>query len=290
MIALRDYQEKAIDELKAKSNHLLGLRPERARTLSFQAPTGSGKTIIMAEFLKRFVLEREDDQRFSFVWAAPRKLHAQSKEKLASYYFDSKALRCINFEDISDHRIGDKEILFLNWESINRAENSVIIRDNERDFNLSTVLEDTIDEDRTVILIIDESHYAAQTERALDLIASTIKPQLTIEVSATPWKRGDESVVVHREDVIEEQMIKKVVSINPGFKNAILQGLADLGRVKSELSETADDFVLRMAIAQRNHLKTLLEEAGSSVNPLLLIQLPDKSKAKRTKEMKSSTN
>ncbi len=284
MIALRYYQEKAIDELRAKSNNLLRLSSARPKTLSFQAPTGSGKTIVVAEFLKRFVLERDDDLRFSFIWAAPRKLHTQSKEKLERYYFDSKALRCINFEDISNHQIGNKEILFLNWESINRAENSVIIRDNERDFNLSTVLKNTIDEERIIILIIDESHHTADSEKSVDLIASTIKPRLTIEVSATPIKRGDDSVVVQREHVIDDQMIKEVVSINPGFKNTIVQGLADLGRVKSELSESADDFVLRMAITQRNHLKRLFEDADSDVNPLLLIQLPDKRQGEEDKK------
>jgi len=171
MIALRDYQETAITQLREKADKLLTYRG--SKTLTLRAPTGSGKTVMVAEFLKRFVIEREDDLRFAFVWAAPRQLHIQSKQKLENYYFDSKALKCLLFEDIADHQLYDREILFLNWESINKEDN-IIIRENERDFNLSTVLENTTDEDIIVVLIIDESHYSAQTEKSIDLITSTI--------------------------------------------------------------------------------------------------------------------
>lgn len=77
---LRGYQETAVKELKEKSNKLLQLN--RNSTITFEAPTGSGKTVMMAAFLKQLVEDRKDDKRFSYIWAAPRQLHTQSKEKL----------------------------------------------------------------------------------------------------------------------------------------------------------------------------------------------------------------
>ena len=88
MIALRRYQEKAIRELREKANELLDLQD--SKTIVFKAPTGSGKTLMMAEFLKTLVENRIDTKTFSFIWTAPRQLHTQSKEKLTRYYFDSK--------------------------------------------------------------------------------------------------------------------------------------------------------------------------------------------------------
>ena len=106
------YQEEAVDKLVIQANELL----ERSgpKTCIFKAPTGSGKTIMMAEFLARFVENRKDGKSFSFIWAAPRKLHNQSKEKLENYYKDTRTLQCSNIEDLTDKKIGENEILFLN--------------------------------------------------------------------------------------------------------------------------------------------------------------------------------
>ena len=50
MIKLRDYQENAVEELLNKSKKLFSLQGNK--TIIFEAPTGSGKTIMAAEFLK----------------------------------------------------------------------------------------------------------------------------------------------------------------------------------------------------------------------------------------------
>src|SRR3989338_11704139 len=109
------YQEDLVDKLVIQANELL----ERSgpKTCIFKAPTGSGKTIMMAELLSRLVENRKDGKAFSFIWAAPRKLHNQSKEKLERYYEDSRVLQCSNIEDLTDKMIQQDEILFLNWES-----------------------------------------------------------------------------------------------------------------------------------------------------------------------------
>ena len=64
------YQEEAVDKLVKQANELL----ERSgpKTCVFKAPTGSGKTIMMAEFLSRLVENRKDGKTFSFIWATPR--------------------------------------------------------------------------------------------------------------------------------------------------------------------------------------------------------------------------
>ncbi len=269
---LRQYQQEAIDELKLKANKLLELQGNK--TIVLEAPTGSGKTMIMAEFLKEFVESRADDRKFSFVWTAPRKLHDQSKEKLEQYYFDSKALRCSNFEDLTDKEIGENEILFLNWESINKADN-IYIRENETDYNLSHIISNTVDRGRIIILIIDESHFGATTETSLGLI-QMLQPKIAIDVSATPEIQRDEHVKVYREKVITEGMIKKQIALNPGFKNIIQQQRAGEVEISSSAAETTNELVIKVALQKRQDLQAVLKAVGSDVNPLMLIQLPDR--------------
>ena len=269
---LRQYQQEAVDKLKATANGLLELHGNK--TLVFEAPTGSGKTVIMAEFLKEFVENREDGRTFSFVWTAPRQLHTQSKEKLERHYFDTKALRCSNFEELSDKEIGENEILFLNWESIHQ-ENAIIIRENEREFNLEKVIENTTSKGRTIVLVIDESHFAAKTDTAIGLI-QLMSPKVSIEVSATPHIKGDEQVTVHREKAIAEGMIKKQIALNPGFKNIIQQRQAREVKISSAAAETTNEHVIKIALQKRQELQAALTAVGSNVNPLMLIQLPDR--------------
>ena len=222
---LKDYQEKAVEGLLKKTRDLLSLG---GKTLVFKAPVGSGKTICVAEFLKRLANDSVERPPLSFIWTAPRDLHTQSKKKLDTYYANSRALECSFFEDLTDTQIVENEILFFNWESINKS-NAIYIRDNEQENNLTAVLERTREDGRKVVLIIDESHFAAGTrdkkeESAARKLRQDITPDLTIEVSATPRLQGDDSVSVQIESVKLEAMIKKAVTLNEGFQNAISKG------------------------------------------------------------------
>ena len=264
-IQLKDYQENAVVDLKRTVNDLLEFTEDKV--CIFKAPTGSGKTLMMAEFLKRLIDSRIDGKRFSFVWIAVNKLHDQSRNNLKKYYDRySVGIKCSYFEDLDDRRIGENEILFLNWASINKKGN-VYVRENERDNNLSSVIARTKDEGRMIILIIDESHHTAGSEKAKELIQD-IGPKVTLEVSATPQLNNANRIVeVDLDAVKSEGMIKREIIINPGFEHYIIDRKKD--------DKTADELVLEAALKKRIELKKKLEAEGSNVNPLLLVQLPD---------------
>jgi type III restriction enzyme len=267
---LKIYQENAIDELLEKAKKLLGY--SGSKKLVFKSPTGSGKTIMMAEFLKQLVDSREIRQPLGFIWTAPRPvLTLQSKEKLERYFENSRALKCSLFEDLDDRKISENEILFFNWESINKADN-IYIRDNEQEFNLSKVLERTKEEGREIILIIDEIHHHAESDISQGL-RKMIDPKLTIGVSATPkMKDFDDMVSVALEDVKKEGMIKKAVILNDDFDNFIKQG-----KIKTQkLSGGSEELVIDTAIKKREELMSVYKKEDVNVNPLVLIQLPDR--------------
>lgn len=258
-----------MDELRDKANSLF--KKDGPRILVFKAPTGSGKTLMMAEWMMRLCdpYSRTDGRTFSFIWIAVNKLHDQSHDTLKKFYeLKGTGLRCSYFDELEDKHIRQNEILFLNWASINN-EDKVIVRANERDNNLSTVVERTKDAGRTVILVIDESHHTAKSKNSLAIIKN-IEPKITIEVSATPQIGADaldEKVTIEIGDVRAEEMIKKEVVINTGFENYVID--------KRKRDQTADELVLQAALQKRLDLKKKFVAEDSGVNPLLLIQLPD---------------
>jgi type III restriction enzyme len=265
---IKTYQENAIEELLVKAKRLIGYAGEKK--LVFKSPTGSGKTIMMAEFLKQLVDDRDLRLSLSFIWTAPRQLHTQSRDKLERYFEGSRALKCSFFEDLDDKKIGENEILFFNWESINKADN-IYIRDNEQDFNLTKVLERTKEEGREIILVIDEAHHHATSEISQRLIKD-ISPKLTIEVSATPVIQSpDDMIYVQLEDVKAEGMIKKAVILNDHFINLLKEG-----KIKTELSGSSEELVIDAALKKRNELLKAYQKEKSDTNPLVLIQLPDR--------------
>ncbi len=264
-IEFKDYQEKAVVKLRQEVNDLLDM--EGNKICIFKAPTGSGKTLMMAESLKRLTDSRIDGKQFSFIWIAVNKLHDQSRNSLKKYYDQyGTGLKCSYFEDLDDRKIAENEILFLNWASINKKGN-IYVRANERDNNLSSIVDRTKNAGRTVILIIDESHRNAETEKSQDLI-NEIGPKVTIEVSATPQFKGVfNGVEIDLRDVKKDEMIKKEIVINPGFE--------DLKLDKKLTDRTADELVIETALKKRHALAKKYEAEGSNVNPLVLIQIPD---------------
>ena len=261
MFRLRNYQEKHVSELKQNADEFLNL--ESNKICIFKSPTGSGKTIMMAELIKRLVDNRTDGKEIAFIWITVHKLHDQSKEKLEKYYEDLQTVGCSNFNDLQDKHIQDKEILFFNWQSINQEKN-IYIRENENEFNLSKVIENTKDEGREIILIIDESHHTASSEKSKEIIQK-INPKVTIEVSATP-KISDTDYIqsVDLQEVKDEEMVKNSVRLNYHLGNT--QG------------STTDELIIKTALEKRQELKKIYESENSNVNPLVLIQLPDSRK------------
>ena len=264
---LKKYQENAVSQLLKCSVRLLNLKNNGV--IVFQSPTGSGKTIMMAEFLIRLCSEENFEEKLSFIWVAPRELHKQSKTKLSHYCKDSRDVECLEFEELNDRKIGFSEILFFNWESITKKDN-LYIRDNEKNNNLSHVLERTREEGRRIVLIVDESHHGLDAPASRQ-VTKDIGPNLMVRVSATPVRQDCQLVKVEMEEVRQEGMIKQGISLNKGFTN---NPKGD--SIFSDSALSSREIVLRESLLKREYLKSLYKKRGLDTNPLLLVQLPDR--------------
>ena len=159
-----EYQIKNINKLVDTSNEYLTDEDREGSTIIFKAPTGSGKTFMVSQTITRIVKENPTIE-FSFIWISVNSLHEQSLNNLSRYFEDERLLECLAHTELNNNSIEQNEIMFINWESINK-ENSLFRVDNEQNWNLQNVIENTKEEGRTIVLLIDESHRNAKTYKS----------------------------------------------------------------------------------------------------------------------------
>ncbi|KKR00319.1 MAG: Type III restriction enzyme, res subunit [Parcubacteria group bacterium GW2011_GWF2_40_10] len=278
-IDLKPYQEKAVNQLIETTVKLLGYDGP-GEVCVFQAPTGSGKTIMMAKYIESLIKELPKDD-FCFVWMSIGKgeLHLQSKHSLEKVFAGFP--RVTSVEDAFSggrERIVQNEVVVANWEKLRSKERqsgdwkNLIMKDGEK-LNFRDVLEKTR-EQRKIILIIDESHVSADTARANEL-RDLIGADVVIEMSATPRRPQQELgftqelarggagyVIVEPKDVIDEGMIKKEIIINE-----------DIEKIAAS-EDDSQSAVLEATYRKRLELKKVFEKEGSHINPLVLVQIP----------------
>lgn len=267
---LKTYQENAVDELVMKSKLLFAKNLDK-KTIVFQSPTGSGKTFMMSHCISQLIEELRDDD-VCFLWLSPGKgsLHEQSFRSLKKEFSGFPVAYLLEEEFIGSRRTIDKnEVVVGNWEKLSNKDGksgewkSRLMKDKET-VNFRELIENTKNSGTKIVLIIDESHSRHNAPRAFELRDMVIKPDLTIEMSATPTsKEFHEKVTVEPTSVIEEGMIKKEIIVN--------ENLDKFGTKEDEQQR----IIMEAAYAKRLQLKKLYAEIGLDINPLVLVQIPN---------------
>ena len=277
MIILKKYQEEAVNDLTSKLYKLL-LKSGSRHNLVFKAPTGAGKTVMMASLLNKFCEELPErfeleKRKAAFIWIAPNKLYIQSYNALKSYFAEMRSLKPIFFEDITGNELLPNEVLFVNWESINKEKNT-FIKENETNKNLYSFVNNAKLNDTEIIVIIDEEHMFAnpKTAKRAGEVLQKIYPKVEIRVSATPTTNSDYKTTVERQDVVAEEMIKDGIVLNPALDNVAQEG------------RSLEEVLLSQAITKRLELQNAYQELSVDINPLLLIQLPNDSNENNTSD------
>ncbi|MDE6562065.1 MAG: DEAD/DEAH box helicase family protein [Muribaculaceae bacterium] len=274
------YQQDAISELTDKTIKLLNLGGTR-RKIVFEAPTGAGKTVMTCQTLANIVdeLRTRGDSRYkecAFIWFAPRKLHLQSYMSLKEAFGETRKLTPVMFDELDQSEgIQPGEILFVNWESVNKEKN-IMVRDSESSASLYEITRHTQEEmGLPIVAVIDEEHmFWSNTADKTKAVLERINPSVELRISATPKTAfPDERTKVYRKDVIAAEMIKKEVVLNPEIE------------VSTTENETAlNERLIKIAIEKRNQIAEAYKATGVDINPLLLIQLPNDKKESMTTE------
>lgn len=276
MIELKTYQQEAVEGLVKDSYKLLKAPGARLKMV-FKAPTGAGKTVTMAAYLNRLCEELPDrldipHRQVAFIWIAPNQLHLQSFNALKNYFAELRSIKPIQFEDITDGRIKPNEVLFLNWQSVNK-EGNLYIKENESDKTLISYINQARLHDTEIVLILDEAHLFAAKGKAAQELLQKIYAKFEIDVSATPLYTSDYGYTIKRADVVEAEMIKQGVVLNPKLDAHNQQG------------RSLEQVLMELALKKKEELAAAYKKLGVNINPLLLIQLPNDSKTESVRDI-----
>lgn len=265
-----EYRDEAIKQLKKYFFELLNKDYHR-HIIAFQAPTGSGKTVTMACLLKEIVNELPThfelpNRNVTYIWIAPNALHLQSYASLSHFYSETRDIKTISIDDITDDCLKPNEMLFLNWQTINR-DDTIFMREGEDGKSFYNIINQTILNDTEIVVIIDEEHLMAggKTAEKAEKVLRNIKPKIELRISATLTNNSMRSpyrVMISRDEVVKAQMIKKGVHLNP------------LVRAEEQAGRDADVVLLTKSLEKRVELDKIYQSIGTNIRPLLLIQLP----------------
>ena len=278
---LKQFQQKAIDNILTYVQMILN--GNAIKTVILQSPTGSGKTFMMSQVINKLAT----DQTFNhvdmcFLWVSIGKgaLHEQSYRSLKKTFNGYPDCHLIENEFTGGRdKINRNEVVVLNWEKLRTKDKTtgdwknILMKDKETN-NFIDVIQNTKEEGRKILLIIDESHSSTDTARAQELRDDIIRPDLTIEMSATPVLSGEASLYkVEPNAVINEGLIKKEIIINENIDKI----------TNDELD--SEKLILEAAYQKQKELKQAYIEEGIDINPLVLIQLPNSDEGDRKKDV-----
>lgn len=282
MFTLKTFQEKAIAELRKSFLELWGTGNRRLE-LIFKSPTGSGKTVMTAQFLRDLTGDPQFNADKAFVWFTfNEESYEQSKKKLFKYYGGAGEIELLDLNDLTRNaKLEKNSVFFINWQKIKSStkDGRKLRKENENDITFDSFIQKSQADGREIVLIIDEAHRDASTELAQELI-DLIDPRIILKITATPKKEPSYSdvknkkvgfVEVGRDAVIEEGLIKEKV---------ITQTKEDIEKeAKKEIDQ--DLLLLDLAYAKRLELKKSYKKLGIDINPLVLVQLPNDDKARK---------
>jgi type III restriction enzyme len=284
---LKDYQETAINELSLSFLNLWNTKQYKIPII-FKAPTGAGKTIMMAEFLRCLDDNYQFHEDKAYIWISfgGDESYTQSKNKLYQYFNEGTDMNLKDINNLSEGKLYKNNIFFINWAKIKTSdkEGKKLRKPNEHtdgDFGIFDEFIMKTKNEREIVLIIDEADREAGERLTLyNEIIDLIVPRIIIKVSATPdeetkikalaFDKKAGFVEVLEDDVINSGIIKEKIIIQTEEEIKSLE--------KEGLSE--DFIMLELAINKRNELKSYYESLEKNINPLVLIQLPSDEKEK----------
>lgn len=285
------FQKRALSELRMKSAEAV-YRYERTHSkqvVSFTAPTGAGKTIIMAALIESILFGDEvypEQPEAIIVWLSDSpQLNEQSKDKIDLKADKIRLGQCVTVRDDSfdQEMFDDGHIYFLNTQKLGSNSNLTQHKD-KRQYTIWETLANTAREksDR-LYFIIDEAHRGMQGReagRATTIMQKFLKGSPTDGIEAMPVVIGmsatsarfnalvqgiasdTQYVIVTTDEVRASGLLKDRIVISYPEENAGNRDMAILQAAADEWKDKWDHW----------H-QYCYEQHYAYVNPVLIIQV-----------------
>ncbi len=249
-IKLFDFQEQAVINLidLTTGNH--------KQTVIVKSPTGSGKTIILINYICEYLDKINRDT--AFIWLCPGKgdLEEQSREKMKKFAPTKKAQ---TLQDALSSGFASGSTTFINWEMVTKTGNRAI-SDSERK-NLFDRIAEAHSKHIKFIIVIDEEH-SNNTAKANTIIEAFSSSHI-IRMSATATKNNRfEYYEIDETEVINAGLITKALYVNEGIED-------------DEVIDNDYEHLINLADKKRKEIANRYTEIGKSIRPLVLIQFPN---------------
>lgn len=173
-VELFPFQKRALSDIRMKTAEAMGSyqRTHSPQVVSFTAPTGAGKTIIMSALIESILYGDEnyaEQPDAIFVWLSDSpQLNEQSKLKIDAKADKIRLSQCVTISEESFDRetLEDGHIYFLNTQKLS-VSSKLTKRGDGRSFTIWETIRNTVSEksDR-LYFIIDEAHRGMQGREA----------------------------------------------------------------------------------------------------------------------------
>lgn len=244
-----DFQDESVDWLLEVST-----KPNTKQTIVLKAPTGSGKTIILINYINKYL--NINNKKTAFIWLCPGKgdLEEQSRNKMMTFFPSRKTF---DLFDVLANGFSENSTTFINWERVTKKDNKAIT-DSEKK-NLFERIKQAHKSGVSFILIIDEEH-SNNTSKARDIIDYFCADHI-IRVSATTISNKNvEFKEIDEQDVIDAGLITSAISVNEGIETGMPED---------------DNLLLELADKKRKEIYKQYHDIGKDIRPLVLIQFPN---------------
>ena len=280
-LVLREFQRDAVDHIASAMIDAVGkirAAPTRRREITrrigsflLEAPTASGKTLIMAAAAERV----SADAPVVWFWFAPFK--GVIDQTMSALRAAAPGLR-VRDPRADRTAIGNRagDVFIATWAAVAARNVSTrkLRQDDDGALSLDSLVAQFRDAGMIIGVVVDEAHHTFNANtQAFTFFKEVLQPDLLMIASATPEDRDVEllrrmleierfqRVAVSRTRVVEARLNKKSVKAICFLAQGASQKLVDLNEV-----------AIRKAVEQHRAVKATLKAAHVAMTPLLLVQ------------------
>ncbi len=299
-LTLKDFQTEAVTRLRQLAARAAdAVEDEGPQSLVLAAPTGSGKTVIVAAWMENLVEGDEDhppDQHATFLWLTDQpELNEQTRRKFDSGSTTFKGYELVTIDGTFHAEVFESgKVYFLNTQKLGRTAN-LGKRGEHRTYTLWDTIANTAEQrPGSFWIVIDEAHKGmvanrADAEEAATIVQKFIKGSegeipampLILGISATPDRFTTLLAGTQR-------TTRPIVSVDPDAVRAsgLLKDAITL--FHPEDSQPSDLTLLRAAAEQLRRYDEewgayAIQEQAPPISAVLVIQVEDASAKKITK-------